>query len=134
MAGVRPGVALAFTILAFNTLGDGMRDALGLGAAEGQAADQGPLGLTTVDAGRADAARRRPRPTDALLDGRRTCRCEFLTEPGAATVVDDVSFGVAPGEIARRSSASPGSGKTVTSLAVMRLVAVAARSHHRRAR
>ena len=47
---------------------------------------------------------------------------EFLTDAGAATVVDHVSFGVDAGEVLGLVGES-GSGKTVTSLAVMRLVA-----------
>ena len=46
---------------------------------------------------------------------------QFLTESGPATVVDNVSFNVRPGEMIGIVGES-GSGKTVTSLAVMRLV------------
>jgi peptide/nickel transport system ATP-binding protein len=46
---------------------------------------------------------------------------EFLTDRGWATVVDDVSFGVAAGETLGLVGES-GSGKTVTALAVMQLV------------
>ena len=48
VAGVRPGLALVFTVLAFNTLGDGIRDALGLGMPKGKQRIKGRLGLTTV--------------------------------------------------------------------------------------
>ncbi|MEX1146353.1 MAG: ABC transporter permease, partial [Acidimicrobiia bacterium] len=44
-----PSLALAITILAFNTLGDGLRDALGLGLPKGKRTIKGRLGLTTVD-------------------------------------------------------------------------------------
>ena len=43
-----PSLALVFTILAFNTLGDGIRDALGLGMPKGKQRIKGRLGLTTV--------------------------------------------------------------------------------------
>ena len=46
---------------------------------------------------------------------------QFLTDAGPATVVDNVSFNVRPGEMIGVVGES-GSGKTVTSLAVMRLV------------
>ena len=46
---------------------------------------------------------------------------QFLTDAGPATVVDNVSFNVRPGEMLGIVGES-GSGKTVTSLAVMRLV------------
>ena len=44
-----PSIALALTILAFNTFGDGLRDALGLGLPKGKQKIKGRLGLTTVD-------------------------------------------------------------------------------------
>jgi peptide/nickel transport system permease protein len=118
-----PSVTLAITILAFNTLGDGLRDALGLGTPKGKRTIKGRLGLTTVD--RADED---PEVSDAptgrigqgLLDVSELS-VQFLTDSGPATVVDKVSFGVAPGEMIGIVGES-GSGKTVTSLAVMRLV------------
>jgi peptide/nickel transport system permease protein len=112
-----PSLALVFTILAFNTLGDGIRDALGLGLPKGKQRIKGRLGLTTV-------TRDAPSPapaTDRLLEVS-DLSVEFLTEAGAATVVDHVSFGVDAGEVVALVGES-GSGKTVSSLAVMRLVA-----------
>ena len=51
-----------FTILAFNTLGDGIRDALGLGLPKGKQRIKGRLGLTTVTrpADQAPPPRERP--------------------------------------------------------------------------
>ena len=116
-----PSIALVFTILAFNTLGDGIRDALGLGLPKGKQAIKGRLGLTTVDApGRPGARSPATRPASLLRSS--DLSVEFLTEAGPATVVDHVSFGVAPGEVVGLVGES-GSGKTVSSLAVMRLVA-----------
>ena len=115
-----PCLALVFTILAFNTLGDGIRDALGLGMPKGKQRIKGRLGLTTVTRP-ADHARAAARPT-GLLVGRRTCRWSSSPRPGPATVVDHVSFGVDAGEVVALVGES-GSGKTVSSLAVMRLVA-----------
>src|SRR5207237_2565881 len=50
-----PSIALALTILAFNTFGDGIRDALGLGLPKGKQAIKGRLGLTTVQRAADDA-------------------------------------------------------------------------------
>src|SRR5262249_33998439 len=44
-----PALALVFVVLAFNTLGDGIRDALGLGLPKGKQRIKGKLGITTVD-------------------------------------------------------------------------------------
>ena len=113
-----PSLVLVFTILAFNTLGDGIRDALGLGLPKGKQRIKGRLGITTVSRP-ADTAP--PAPTGELLSVS-DLSVEFLAEAGAATVVDHVSFGVAAGEVVALVGES-GSGKTVSSLAVMRLVA-----------
>ena len=40
-----PSIALALTILAFNTFGDGLRDALGSGLPKGKQTIKGRLGL-----------------------------------------------------------------------------------------
>ena len=58
-----PSIALALTILAFNTFGDGLRDALGLGLPKGKQKIKGRLGLTTVTASPDGAARVTPTPT-----------------------------------------------------------------------
>ena len=50
-----PSGVLVLTILAFNTLGDGIRDALGLGLPKGKQAVRGKLGLTTVERAAAGA-------------------------------------------------------------------------------
>ncbi len=113
-----PSLALVFTILAFNTLGDGIRDALGLGLPKGKQQVKGRLGITTVTRAGAPPA---PAATDDLLVVS-DLSVEFVTEGGPATVVDHVSFRVAPGEVVAIVGES-GSGKTVSSLAVMRLVA-----------
>ena len=113
-------LALVLTVLAFNTLGDGLRDALGLGLAQGQAAHQGaprphhrhPVRPTT-----------RPPPTrpTALLDGHRPV--------GRVPHRGGAGDRRRPRELRRRRRArssalvgESGSGKTVSSLAVMRLV------------
>ena len=82
-----PSLALVFTILAFNTLGDGIRDALGLGLPKGKQRDQGP-----------------PRPHDRHAPGR----------PGpAAAATDRAPVGVGPlGRVPHRERARPPSSTT----------------------
>ena len=80
-----PGIALALTILAFNTFGDGLRDALGLGLPKGKRTIKGRLGLTTVAARpTATAPRLRAASGDALLERRceHLSSVQFLTEAG----------------------------------------------------
>ena len=118
---VAPGVAIAITVLAFNTVGDGLRNALGTGA---PVRKYGRLGLTgvvrsappTTTAGQSPA----PAPNDALLvvDG---LSLEFATPTGPVRVIDDVSFEISRGETLGLVGES-GSGKTVTSLSIMRLL------------
>jgi len=110
-----PSLALVFTILAFNTLGDGIRDALGMGLPKGKQAVKGRLGVTTVTGATAG-----PSAGDALLTVS-DLSVEFVTDAGPVTVVDRVSFAVRAGEVVGLVGES-GSGKTVSSLAVMRLV------------
>ncbi len=122
-----PGAAIALTILAINTVGDGLRDAFSPADTTARRRRGSTTrarhrrGLTTVDNPRpapdviaTDAA------TGALLevDG---LTVQFDTPAGTVTVVDDVSFSVNRREVLGLVGES-GSGKTVTSLAVMRLL------------
>jgi peptide/nickel transport system permease protein len=130
---VIPGAVIALTILAYNTLGDGLRDTLSV--AEWVPARQrtrvrdrfkrrrkARRGLTTV------AARSRAPMNDRVL----TCADELLSVEGLSVefasddqrlrVVDDVSFVVRRREVLGLVGES-GSGKTVTSLSIMRLLA-----------
>ena len=75
-----PSIALALTILAFNTFGDGLRDALGLGLPKGKQKIKGRLGLTTVDrqppnGAAADHADVPPRPSSPRRRRGRAARC-----------------------------------------------------------
>jgi peptide/nickel transport system permease protein len=110
---VLPGAAIALTVLAFNTVGDGLRDALGTARfAPGQRVRRG---LTAVARpGRGDARSRSLLEVTGLS-------VEVQTEAGPVRVVEDVSFVVEAGEVVGLVGES-GSGKTVTSLAIMRLL------------
>ena len=115
---VLPGAAIALTVLAFNTVGDGLRDAFGI-------ANQGPKGrsqrrgITTV-------TRRKPATpapalaTDDLLrvEG---LRVEFDSGTGPVTVLDELDLTIRPGEVLGLVGES-GCGKSVTALAISRLL------------
>ena len=117
-----PSLALVFTILAFNTLGDGIRDALGLGLPKGKQRIKGRLGLTTVEPRRLTRPAPPRRPTE-LLSEVPDLSVEFVTEQRARHRRRPRELlGVDAGEVVALVGES-GSGKTVPSLAVMRLVA-----------
>ncbi len=112
-----PGLAIAFTIYAFNVLGDGLRDVLGVGRSR-RAKRRERRGMTTVERVRTPPAA--PTSDDALLRIE-DLSVEFVSERGASRVVEGVSLAIRPGETVGLVGES-GSGKTVTSLSVMRLV------------
>jgi peptide/nickel transport system permease protein len=117
-----PGAAIALTILAINTVGDGLRDAFSPADTSRKQRRTGSTrvrhrrGLTTAVAP--------PPPSDASttalleVDG---LTVQFEGANGPVTVVDDVSFTVDAHEVLGLVGES-GSGKTVTSLAIMRLL------------
>jgi peptide/nickel transport system permease protein len=122
---VPAGLTIALTVLAFNTIGDSLRDTLS-GATTKSRRQHGvkrQRGITAV------ARTAQPTPTEevaqsngppALLEVR-DLSVEFETDAGRVRVVDGVSFNVAAGKILGLVGES-GSGKTVSSLAVLRLL------------
>jgi peptide/nickel transport system ATP-binding protein/peptide/nickel transport system permease protein len=128
---VIPGIAIALTVLAYNTLGDALRDVLsaadtagprrsGRQRGRGGRARRGRRGITSVEP-RAAVATNGDAQTDGTLLAIEGLSVEFESDRDAVRVVEDVSFAVRPREILGLVGES-GSGKTVTSLAIMRLL------------
>jgi peptide/nickel transport system permease protein len=124
---VPAGLTIALTVLAFNTIGDSLRDTLsgattksrhqrGVKRQRGITAVARPAQPTLAEAVAVEQSKRLP----ALLEVR-DLSVEFDTDGRRVRVVDAVSFDVAAGKIVGLVGES-GSGKTVTSLAVLRLL------------
>ena len=124
---VPPGVLIALTVLAFNFLGDGLRDAMGLDSTRAirsgdrRAVRRAGRGMTVVERQCVPEAT----PTSAVGDD--VLRVEQLTvqtgstDRGSVSLIDGVSLSVRKGQVTGLVGES-GSGKTVTSLAIMRLL------------
>jgi peptide/nickel transport system permease protein len=111
-----PAVAIALTTLAFNALGEGMRDA-GKGTVTIQRRASDRLGTTSVVAENAAVVA----PADDVVLSIRDLSVEFDTARGRARVLDGVSIDLRRGEILGLVGES-GCGKTVTSMSVLRLL------------
>jgi peptide/nickel transport system permease protein len=123
---VPAGATIALTVLAFNTIGDALRDTLSGTAATAKRSRgaRRQRGLTVVDRPTQPAVTTgsgaEQVTTPALLEVRDLC-IEFDTAAGPVRVVDDVSFDVGAGRIVGLVGES-GCGKTVSSLSILRLL------------
>jgi peptide/nickel transport system permease protein len=124
---VPAGATIALTVLAFNTIGDGLRDTIAgtvvrTARVKGQARTKGQRGLTTVTP---SAPRPRPEaaapPSERALLEIRGLSIDYDTDAGPVSVVDDLSFDVPRRTIVGLVGES-GCGKTVSTLAVLRLL------------
>jgi peptide/nickel transport system ATP-binding protein len=125
---IYPGLAILLTVLAFNLVADGLRDALGrerFGAESltrhlrrRRSPDVAEAPIPRSGAVVATAAEARPTPELLTVEH---LRVEFATRDGWLPVVDDVGFGVLPGRTLGLVGES-GSGKTVSALAIMGLL------------
>ena len=110
-----PGLAIATTVLAFNTAGDGLRDALSSGGSARRRTG-GVLGLTpTLSPAAAQTG------TDENLLSVSGLTIELTTAEAPVKVVEDLDFAIARGEILGLVGES-GAGKTMTALGIMRLI------------
>ncbi len=116
-----PSLAIAITTLAFNAVGDGLRDALGsVGSERPRRGDV--LGLTSVlPRPPAPASTPAAADTGASVLSIRDLSVGFDTAGGLAQVLDRVSLDLRRGEIHGLVGES-GCGKTVTSMSVLRLL------------
>jgi peptide/nickel transport system permease protein len=120
---VPSGLVIALTVLAFNTLGDAMRDTVSGATTKGRhrhVRTQRGLTAVTLPAEPASTDEVRSPEAPALLEVQGLC-IEFDTDSGPARVVDEASFQVKRGQIVGLVGES-GCGKTVSSLAVLRLL------------
>ena len=118
-----PAIAILLTVLAFNAIGDGLRDSLGVARRTGSGG-RVRRGLTTVSRGPVPSSGREVAADNAdagALLAVRDLRVEFDTEHGAVEVLDGISLDVDRSEIVGLVGES-GSGKTVTAMSIMRLL------------
>ncbi len=107
-----PGLAITLTVLCFNLVGDGLRDALGIGVAPRR-----------HQRGRASASAAVPASTDghAPVLAVRDLQIEFFTDGEWRTVVHGTGFSVDAGRTLGLVGES-GCGKTVSALSTMGLL------------
>jgi len=115
-----PGLAIASTVLAFNTVGDGLRDALGIATSSRRRAS-GALGLTPTLSPRSPDSPAQAVPAAETLLRVSGLTIELATGVGPVKVVEDLDLTLASGEILGLVGES-GAGKTMTALGIMRLI------------
>lgn len=119
---VPPGISIALTVLAFNLLGDGLRDALGRDitqrsqgstAARKRRAQEAPVSLSDYETP--------PSPEEPVVSIR-NLEVRFPTPTGSEiTIIHDVSLDIYPGKTLGLVGES-GSGKSMTALAALNLI------------
>jgi peptide/nickel transport system ATP-binding protein len=121
-----PGLAIMLTVLSFNLVADGLRDALGRERPTGSNPVAGERGLwrrsfaPVSPSSSSQTALPAPEPSAALLEVS-GLRIEFLTRQEWLPVMEDAHFTVQRGKTLGLVGES-GSGKTVSALAVMGLL------------
>jgi peptide/nickel transport system permease protein len=110
-----PGLAITLTVLCFNLVGDGLRDALGVGVAP-RRRQRARVNEATV--GGATPPTNGPAPVLAVRD----LHIEFFTDDEWRTVVHGAGFSVDAGKTLGLVGES-GCGKTVSALSIMGLLA-----------
>jgi len=114
---IPPGLAVFATVLAFNTLGDGLRDAFAREARGGR------LGIATVTARPTSTAPTSPPSDPDSMMSVRDLEVAFpaIDGPGDVRVVQDFSLDVGRGEVVALVGES-GSGKSVAAMSLVGLV------------
>ena len=112
---IPPGMMIVWTVLAFNLLGDGLRDAWSR-IDVAPARPVSPTGLAQITTSKPDASR-----TGHLLDVRNLDVRFPAPRGGELSVINNVSFSVNRGETVGLVGES-GCGKSVSAMAVMRLL------------
>ena len=120
---VYPGLAIALTVLSFNLVGDGLRDALGVDRGN-LYSSRVSLGITRASV--ASSARRRTRDRGSVTEEAPLLQIEGLTveirlRGDRLRVVEGVSLALDRGQVLGLVGES-GAGKTVTAMSVMRLL------------
>ncbi|MFK7805160.1 MAG: dipeptide/oligopeptide/nickel ABC transporter permease/ATP-binding protein, partial [Anaerolineae bacterium] len=109
---VPPGVALVTTVVAFNLLGDGIRDAIGRDSRTNQ--------LTQTEKRDKGSLQSYSHASGAILSVR-GLEVQFPSEKGPLQILKDVNFEIMPGETLGLVGES-GSGKSMTALSALGLV------------
>ncbi len=107
-----PGLALVTTVVAFNLLGDGIRDAIGRDSRTNQ--------LTTTEKRDSGSLQNYDHASGAVLSVR-GLEVQFPSESGPLQILKDVGFEIMPGETLGLVGES-GSGKSMTALSALGLV------------
>lgn len=114
---IPPTLAIGSVVLAFNLIGDGLRDALGVGTSR-RARKQAKQGVTTVSRVSADASSVQTSDARLVVEG---LEVEFEVGGRNLRAIDGISLEVKAGEVLGLVGES-GSGKTVTAMSIMRLL------------